>query len=384
MLVRPYLCRVAVLIGDHLKIAFDYQIFAIQSYGGISRYFTRITQALLDMKQEARIFAPRYCNNYLKLFSKGIVSGKYVHRFPPKTVRLALAYNRFLFNSAVSSWSPDIVHETFYARYGSAPKGCPTVVTVHDMINELFHNDMPKTDRISKLKRLSIERSDAVICVSENTKHDLMRILGTPEKKISVVHLGFDKFVVKNYKTISRHFTERPFLLYVGHRSGYKNFVGFLKAVASSTRLLSDFDIISFGGVRFSHSEKYLISSLGFSSRQVIHKKGNDDVLGCLYSSATAFVCPSLYEGFGIPSLEAMAHGCPVISSNTSSIPEVVGLAGGYFDPTDTDDMKVAIEDVVYSPSRIDQLRNLGKEQLNSFSWEKCTRETLDIYQSLV
>jgi glycosyltransferase involved in cell wall biosynthesis len=356
----------------------------MQPYGGISRYFTRVAENLLDMGQEARIFAPRHCNRYLESLTSGVVFGRYVRRFPPKTTRFVLAYNRFLFNRVHSGWSPDIVHETFYARYGSAPKGCATVVTVYDMINELFHDEIPMTDNTPKLKRLSIERSDAVICISENTKQDLMRILGTPENKISVVHLGFDKFVSKNYEVINENFVERPFLLYVGNRKGYKNFTSLLKAVASSSRLLADFDIISFGGPKFSSSEQRLIKSLGYSINQVKHKHGSDDALGFFYSKATAFVYPSLYEGFGIPTLEAMAHRCPVICSNASSIPEVVGLAASYFDPADIDEMKVAIENVVYSPSRMSQLRNLGSEQIKHFSWQKCAQETLDIYRTLV
>ena len=106
--------------------------------------------------------------------------------------------------------------------------------------------------------------------------------------------------------------------------------------------------------------------------------------LNTIYNNAFCLLYPSSYEGFGIPPLEAMAHRCPVISSNTSSMPEVIGAAAEYFNPLDIDDMKYAIEKVVYSESRIEILIALGEKRLLSFSWEKCSQETLDVYSSLV
>lgn len=366
-----------------MRIAFDHQIFVRQPYGGISRYITKIAQFLLDMDQQVGFFAPLHINNYLSLLSEEIVYGKHVNRFPPKTTRLFLAYNRFIVRSKILKWKPDVVHETYYSIFGSASKFCPTVITVYDMINELFSDEMPLTDCTSALKRIAVNRADAVICISENTKQDLIRLYGTPASKISVVHLGFDQFLSQESLSLTSDFSESPFLLYVGQRVGYKNFIGLLKAVAASEKLMGDFKVIAFGGSKFSSSEKKLIYSLGFSEGQVQHKSGDDNLLGQLYGSAKAFVYPSIYEGFGIPPLEAMAHNCPVISSNTSSMPEVIGTAAEYFNPLDTDDMKYAIEKVVYSESRIEILKALGERRLMSFSWDKCSKETLDVYRSL-
>mgnify|MGYP000152542546 CR=1 FL=1 len=99
---------------------------------------------------------------------------------------------------------------------------------------------------------------------------------------------------------------------------------------------------------------------------------------------AIAFVYPSLYEGFGIPPLEAMAHQCPVVSSNSSSMPEVIGRASEYFDPKEPENIKVAIENVVFSQSRIRDLKAKGLEQIQVFSWQKCAKETLAIYKDMV
>ena len=106
--------------------------------------------------------------------------------------------------------------------------------------------------------------------------------------------------------------------------------------------------------------------------------------MSSLYKDAIAFVYPSLYEGFGIPPLEAMAHQCPVVSSNTSSMPEVIGHAGEYFDPKEPESIKVAIENVVFSQSRIRDLKAKGLERIQVFSWQKCAKETLAIYKDMV
>ena len=366
-----------------MRIAFDYQTFFLQSYGGISRYFTRLASGLLDFDQQVKIFAPIHRNNYLSALPQGIENGRFIKQFPPKTARLINAYNQFSCRYKIAKWSPDVVHETYYSRMGPAPKHCPTVITVYDLIHELFPQEFSVQDSTREVKRRSIERADHVVCISENTKQDLMRLHGTPADKISVVHLGFDQFTEGTIKILPTCFGTKPFLLYVGQRGAYKNFTGFLKAVSLSNKLLSDFEIIAFGGGKFSAAESALVESLGFGPHQVQQVSGNDDLLGQYYRSARAFVYPSLYEGFGIPPLEAMTHHCPVISSNSSSMPEVIGVAAEYFNPTDIEDMRRAIENVVYSESRLDELRKEGLARLPHFSWKKCSEETLAVYRSL-
>jgi len=366
-----------------LRIAFDYQIF-ILAHGGIPRYFNQLANGLLDLKQKIRIFSPFYQNSSLRNQKNGIVCGRYMQRYPPKSARIFLAFNKYVARHKISRWKPDVVHETYYAKQGSAPKRCPTVITVHDMIHELFKDNYPKNDGTVLRKKTAVGRADHIICVSENTKKDLMQLYDVSVKKVSVVHHGFEQFVPKLKPVPYVTKSGRPFILYVGVREGYKNFLGLLKSVASSSRLLSDFDIVAFGGGKFSVDELEEISVLGFLEDQVIQKSGDDDLLGSLYSTARSFVYPSLYEGFGIPPLEAMANQCPVISSKTSSMPEVIGEAAEYFDPTDTDDMKRAIENVVYSDSYIKKLQQSGKERLTFFSWNKCSRETLNIYKKVI
>ena len=366
-----------------MRIAFDYQTFVLQSYGGISRYFTRLAQGLHDLEQQVEIFAPLHRNSYLSALPQGIVNGRYIDQFPPKTTRFIFAYSHLVSRYKMGKWKPDVVHETYYSRVSTAPKHCQSVITVYDMIHELYPNEFPVHDNTHEVKKHAIERADHVICISENTKQDLIRLHGTSANKIAVVHLGFDLFVENRANSLSTSFNEKPFLLYVGQRGGYKNFSGFLKAVASSKRLLGDFNVFSFGGGKFSATELALIDSLGFAENQVQQVSGDDALLGSFYRLATAFIYPSLYEGFGIPPLEAMAHHCPVISSNTSSMPEVIGIAAEFFNPADPEDICRAIEDVVYSNSRVDVLRREGGARLARFSWTQCAKETLNLYRTL-
>lgn len=366
-----------------MRIAMDYQAFVMQTHGGISRYFARLAQGLAEAQQQVGIFAPLHRNGYLAELPRELVHGRYIRQYPRRTARIFMAYNRIGAKLQMAGWRPDLVHETYYAKASSAPHKCPVVITVYDMIHELFPGYFPANNETLSFKRRAVERADHVICISENTRADLMRLFGTPASKLSVVHLGFDRFVSSGDTVAFVTPSARPYILYVGERRGYKNFTGLLRAIASSGRLLSDFDVVAFGGGRFSLEESMEISALGFAEKQVIQVGGGDDVLGRLYSSARAFVYPSLYEGFGIPPLEAMAHRCPVISSSTSSMPEVVGQAGEYFDPAQTEDMRRAIESVVYSDSRVESLRQAGTERLAAFSWNKCARETIEIYDAL-
>lgn len=364
-----------------MRVAFDYQIFALQNYGGISRYFCRIAEQMAQAGTDVRVFSPLYRNAYLNELSEGIVHGRWIEKYPRYTARLMLGYNRLQGRMAMSRWQPQVVHETYYARSSTAPKGCPTVLTVYDMIHELYPESFSSEDKTSQLKRRAVERADHVICISESTRQDLMRLFAVPESKLSVVHLGFEQFKPVAQKKQTR--LPRPYLLYVGARFAYKNFAGLLRAVASSTRLKSDFDIVAFGGGGFSASEQELMQRLGFAAGQVRQMGGDDALLGDLYEGAQAFVYPSIYEGFGLPPLEAMAHSCPVISSGTSSMPEIIGNAGVFFDPVNDDEMAGAIEGVVYSDSEVARLVALGHERLNHFSWQRCSQETLSIYNSL-
>lgn len=364
-----------------MRIAFDSQAFVLQSYGGISRYFTRLAKGLSHEDQDVCIFASTHRNYYLNELSEDLKKASFLKSYPRHSWRLFYFYSQMMSRYKIEKWKPDLVHETYYSRIRSSSPSCPTVLTVYDMIHEIFNKDLSIFDGTIMAKKCSIDRADKIICISESTRQDLLRIYEVDPAKVSVVHLGFEQFRVGPNRSRVPTELHKPFLLFVGIRSGYKNFLGLLRAVSSSIRLLKDFEIIAFGGGKFSIQELQLIHSLGFRAGQVKHIEGGDDKLACLYQAAAVFIYPSLYEGFGLPPLEAMSMGCAVVASQVSSIPEVLGDAACFFDPSSPDDIRQSIEQVVYSDAKSAELKGLGKHQASLYSWERCANETLTIYK---
>jgi glycosyltransferase involved in cell wall biosynthesis len=366
-----------------LRIAYDHQIFCAQSVGGISRYFSSIAEQLYLQGEEVGVFAPLHRNQYLDSLPKSVVHGFRVRRYFPKTGQIMLWPNRIVAKKLVEMWQPDIVHETYYSKTSCAPIGAFKVLTVYDMIHEKYPQWGSRWDQSASLKRMALDRADHVICISENTKKDLLDLYNLDQQKVSVVHLGVSNPSYRSGECLSRGVEARPYLLYVGARPGHKNFLGLLKAYASSYRLRRDFDLVAFGGGEFTHTELQELAMLELDPNQVRQLSGGDELLAQLYGRASAFIYPSLYEGFGLPPLEAMGYRCPVICSNTSSMPEVIGDAGEYFNPEVTYDMSDAIERVVYFPSRAEELVRKGQQRQANFSWERCAGQTLKIYSKL-
>ena len=156
-----------------------------------------------------------------------------------------------------------------------------------------------------------------------------------------------------------------------------------LKAYACSSKLSTQLSLICFGGGSFTENETAVMSELGLSPKNVMQISGGDDVLVGLYYSAAAFVYPSLYEGFGIPLLEAMSLNCPVICSNTSCFQEVGGNAAELFEPADEYSIRQTIEKVVFSNEVKESLVRRGRKRIKYFSWSKCAKETVQVYNQL-
>ena len=367
-----------------MKIAYDAQIFFEQAYGGVSRYFCEIASRISEYQDlQVSITAPMHINAYLEHLPKQIVSGFRL----PKTDHLALSVRgvgMLIGDLMLRAVSPDIVHETYYFPYRFGPRRARRILTIHDMIHEKFASDFASTDRTARFKLMSVERADHIICVSESTRRDLIELLGIIPDKISVIYHGFGlkNDAVPNVGETALSSAE-PYLLYVGNRERYKNFSGLLQAYATSFKLQKCCRLVCFGGGSFSPTELEAMEKLGLNVGRVVQIGGSDQVLATLYNSAVALVYPSLYEGFGIPPLEAMSFDCPVICSNESSIPEVVGDAGMYFDPNDIENMRDAIEHTVESNSQQNLLIAKGRQRLKMFSWDRCARETADVYRSL-
>lgn len=363
-----------------MKVAFDHQIFSMQRYGGVSRYFFELVSRLPANGVSASVVAPLYINNYVIADpARESVRGKYVpfdFAGLPQWVGLA---NQLAAPLAWLGSDADIVHETYFSMkpIGKAQR---RVVTVYDMIHELFADEFPDAKLVTAAKRAAVDRADHVICISENTQRDLVRLFGVDPARTSAVHLGHSLNAVTD--AVMHRGEGESSLLYVGGRGGYKNFRTLLQAYASSPTL-REWKLIAFGGGPFHPDELAEIERLGVADR-VSFESGSDQALAARYRSAAAFVYPSLYEGFGLPPLEAMSHGCPVVCSDAGPIPEVVGDAGIYFDPNSAEDLRAVLERVVTTEELRANLRKLGSERLTMFSWEKCATETTQIYRDLV
>jgi len=359
-----------------MRIAFNSDIFLLQEHGGISRYFTQLAQALAALGEEPRVFAPLHWNAYLDDLPPGLVDGR---RLPTRRFgRLWPAYNRWSVKGKILRWGAEVLHETYFN--GQKSTGVPTVLTIYDMIHELFPEQFSPTDATSELKKRAVEKADHVICISENTRRDLMALFGVPAAKISVIHLACDPLPPVEPNHLDPRLPERPFLLFVGHRGRYKNFRRLLEAVGSTPVLRDEFDIVAFGGGPLAPDELRTAISLGIRPGHLRQLGGDDLLLATCYRQARAFVYPSLYEGFGLPPLEAMACRCPVVASNTSSMPEVIGAAASFFDPSDTASTAEAIMAVACDEDRRSDLIAMGAARVKQFSWSRCAEETLEVY----
>lgn len=370
-----------------LNLAFDFQAFSMQQYGGISRYFCELIVALTEQYElDLDVVAPFFINRYLsdlKQNQQVKVTGSAIpHIHKSKFYQTLGAVNYAVSKAKLGFKRPDIVHETYYYPKRVAPESAKTVVTVHDMIHEKFSQLFQDNNPLSREKKLAIDRASKVICVSKNTRQDLIELLGVDPNKISVVYHGCS---LKNvHPQPIPGAIQSPYILYVGSRGEYKNFQRLLEAYAASAALRSDFSLICFGGGSFSKIELQQLNQLGITEGKILQVSGGDRVLTSLYKQAAAFVYPSLYEGFGIPLLEAMTLHCPVVCSNTSCMPEVVETAAELFDPYSVDSIVLALEKVLFSASRTQELIEQGLERVTAFSWSKCAEQTYEVYASLV
>jgi glycosyltransferase involved in cell wall biosynthesis len=360
-----------------LTIYYTYDIFNEQRYGGISRYYFELIKRI-SPDIDVKILAGLYINEYIKSLpvAKGIKvpALKYTGFMRRKVNRIFQAI------MLRGTDSKTIIHQTFYNHPYIKLQG-KVVVTVYDMITEIFPQYFQEGNNISLLKRRCCERADKVIAISHSTKNDLVRFFDISPKKIVVIHLASS--LNGNHASHSVKPFSEPYLLFVGQRKDYKNFEGLIEAFATSDVLKKSFHIVCFGGQLLSHSEKVLLRQLGIEGR-VHNVTGSDKLLCNYYRNAVAFICPSFYEGFGIPILEAMELSCPVVCSNTGSLPEVAGDAAIFFDPYSTGSMRHVLETTLFNMKLLDDLRKRGLERQALFSWDRCADETLAIYNSLL
>ncbi|MBI5404749.1 MAG: glycosyltransferase family 4 protein [Candidatus Kerfeldbacteria bacterium] len=271
------------------------------------------------------------------------------------------------------------------------------VVTVHDLILNKFPTERASTlepmlywakhAAYMRVIRSAIRRSRHVLAVSENTSRDIQSTYGLSADRISVTYEGCDPPGDRGTAGIdlAEHFgITGPFAMYVGTSYPHKNLERLIDAAVRLRQRGERFQVVLVGRNDFfsKRLQEYVRQRLPAADRGAIIFTGyvDDRVLNALYAAATLYVFPSLYEGFGLPGLEAMARGVPVAAARASCLPEIFGSAAAYFDPDSTDDLAAVVKRLMDSQAEREQLQTRGYEQVGRYSWKRMAQQTLDVY----
>ncbi len=361
-----------------MRILYTHDIFARQSIGGISRYYVELIRHLSGHSVEVNVFAGSHANRHLQeLEGHRNLAGRYQPTLK-KVSPYARWVNRCREKKHAGTAAGTLVHHTYYS-FTRPLSAARYVATVHDLIPERFPKQFGwKAPLLAEAKRRTCAQAERVLTISETTKQDLVEIYKIPPERIDVTYLG--NSLLPFVAVFESPPQAAPYILYVGARSGYKNCRLLWEAYARSERLKRDFEIICFGGGAFSQDECKLLEQLKIAGR-VIQTGGSDREIANHYRHARAFVYPSLYEGFGIPPVEAMSFGCPIIASWGGSIPEIAGPAAAYIDPYDADMLLATLENALYEESLRNRLQMEMKRREPRFRWEETARQTLASYE---
>lgn len=385
-----------------MRVLYDYAAFGLQLFGGVSKCFCELIahrppgeDYAIGIKQSNNVhlieeslvagLKPACCDRvaFTKRFGKGFISRKtyaVLSRLPfsPVSERVNKEYSI----SLIKAGNYDVLHATsitgeYFLKYLGDK---PFVYTVHDMIQERFPQYFGSPCKTTAFKQLLCNRAAAVIVVSEQTKRDLMEILGVPEEKISIVYHGGPAHVEVKEDPI----VDGQYFLFVGQRWTYKNFLKTLEDFSLFARQHEGVRLVCTANA-FTDAERERIAALGLTDR-VVHKCVSESGLKNLYTYALAFIYPSLYEGFGMPTLEAFAQGCPCLLNDNSCFREVGGDAAFYFK---SDGVKSNLQEVmerVYNLTAEERaaLVQAGYEQLAKFSWVESAKKLWDVYYKVI
>jgi glycosyltransferase involved in cell wall biosynthesis len=374
-------------MSDAVEIVVDGIIYELQSQGGISRIFREVLPGICDIDpgiQVTLLTQGRLAQGlpaHPRILSRPIVP--FMEKYKGSFVSPILRWAARKFVSAVGFKGKKIWHSTYYTL--PLNWSGPTVITVADMVHEKFPRLFKggPDDQFRARKRRCIERADAVICISQTTKEDIQQLYGIKRLNLHVVPLACsDIFKELSQKELSSGApVDGPFLLYVGGRAHYKNFETLIEAYGRWPKH-KDISLVAVGSP-WSEEETKKLSRSGLLERVHVMSGVDDRALCCLYNRALAFVYPSLYEGFGIPLLEAMACGCPVVASRIPSTIEIAGKHPIYFDPVQTDELTRALDQAV-AEGRESRRTLEGLEWSRTYSWAKTAAGTLDVYRNLL
>lgn len=372
-----------------MRICIDGRMYG-KGFTGIGRYIQELLNHLVKIDQE---------NEYLVLLTKENFEEFNIKQSNFK--RELADYGHYSFDEQtkflkhLKKKQVDLVHfphfniPIFYRK--------PFVITIHDLIHTLFPGKKPTRFLHRKaydlVLRSAVKHAKKVIAVSENTKKDLVEIVGANPEKIEVIYEAVDDkyYPVLDHKKLSdlkaKYGITKPFLLYIGNWRYHKNVYGLVEAfdlIKEQGKI--DCQLVLPGKMGREHQEETeaAINNSPFKPDIILPGFIPEEELPLLYNAATVFAFPSFYEGFGLPPLEAMACATPVISSNASCMLEVLGDAAEYFNPNSTEEIAKKLVKVLKDENLQKEMSERGQERVKQYSWERMAKETLDVYKNVV
>ena len=370
-----------------MKIFLDPQIFYLQKFGGISRIYAEFWSNCNEI-DGVEIVCPLFYSDNLHLREKNLFPKRLTFLFdksyPGKKYINAILkrVNKKYINYHLNKNDYDVFIASYYVPYFlDKLQGKPCIATVFDMIHEIFPAYFTKELEIMSNKKLVCEKSNKIVAISASTKNDILKIYPSIKpSKVRVIYLS-QSIDTDEVNTLSQ--LPSKYILFIGKRELYKQFDTLLKAMIPIFETDNTIKILCAGGGNLTTSEQQQLNDLKLQDR-IVQYNFNDNELFSIYQNAALFVFPSEYEGFGIPALESMVCGCPVILSNTSSLPEIAEDAALYFEPNDVNGLSMAIMEILYNAAVRESLIAKGYEQAKKFSWKKMTEEYLETAKSVM
>lgn len=397
-----------------MKVLFDHQAFEMQPYGGISRYYYELIKEFGTKNNIDPIISLKRTNNqYIKTIinTPGVtITPSTLRGFPEKKFssydaygniastiiwNIRLNFQKYI-NKKVREENQqntlhflknneyDIFHPTYYNPYYiKSINNKPFILTIHDLIQEKFPELFPLRDDAIRWKSDLVKKASHIIAVSNTTKKDIMSFYKIPDKKISVIYHG-SNFSQKEEENLINYTTlPSNFLLYVGERHLHKNFYFMVESLKPTLLRDPDLYLVCCGGGKFNESEKYYFKFLGLSNK-ILNVESPEMILKMCYKKAIALIYPSLYEGFGIPLIEAFSMGCPVVASNIPTTQEICSDAYIGFDSKDPNSLENAIQKVISEKIIRDNIVEKGYKRMELFSWRLAAEKTLLVYDTVL
>ena len=365
------------------RVAYDSQVFSLQSHGGISRYFSELIKNFREAPElgvEPVLTFTRSNNQHLATTGSRVMSPRMVPNWTDRLRRYPVLNDQLeQYVTGHHAQQSDILHATYYRPLTRDLRSSSKLaITVVDLIPEIL--GLRGADNPHLGKAALIERADLILTISEATTAQLRHFYPTLQCPIITTPLAVAPSVFSPEQRGSAPAITPPafpYVLFVGRRGGYKNFAVLASALRTLVSRGSDLGLV-IAGAPLSSDELALLDYLPVS--RLLVSRADDRILANLYRNARAFVFPSRLEGFGLPLLEAMESGCPVVASDIQVFREVAGDAAEFFDPSDADALASAIERVQGSTRRA-QLVAAGTRNAQRFSWEATAEGTAAAYR---